>query len=178
MSKIGRKPIDINNVKIELKGLDVHYQGKNSSGVHTLPYFLEATVEENFLTIALKSNPRENKKFWGLHRALLANKIRGATQNFEKKLVIKGLGFKAEVAGKNIKFSLGYSHKIDFVLPDKVLFSVDKTGQNLTVQSFDKELLGKVCDQIRSFRVPEPYKGTGIRYEDEIIIRKAGKTKA
>lgn len=178
MSKIGRKPIDVNNVKIELKGPDIHYQGKNASGVHTLPYFLGATVENNLLKIDLKSNPRENKKFWGLHRALLANKIYGANQNFEKKLVIKGLGFKAEVSGKNVKFTLGYSHKIDFVLPDNILFSTDKTGQNLTVQSFDKELLGKVCDQIRSLRTPEPYKGTGIRYEDEVIIRKAGKTKA
>ena len=178
MSKIGRKPIDVNNVKIELKGLEIHYSGKNSSGVHILPYFLEAAVEDGFLKISLKSNPRQNKKFWGLHRALLANKIHGARQNFEKKLVIKGLGFKAEVSGKNIKFTLGYSHKVDFALPDNVLFSADKTGQNLTVQSFDKELLGKVCDQMRSLRVPEPYKGTGIRYEDEVIIRKAGKTKA
>jgi len=178
MSKIGRKPIDVNNVKIELKGPDVHYQGKNASGIHTLPYFLEATLEDNHLKIDLKSNPRQNKKFWGLHRALLANKIYGASQNFEKKLLIKGLGFKAELSGRNVKFALGYSHKVEFTLPDNVLFNVDKTGQNLTLQSFDKELLGKVCDQIRSLRPPEPYKGTGIRYEDEVIIRKAGKTKA
>lgn len=178
MSKIGRRPIDVKDVKVELKGSEVSYHGKNSSGVHILPYFLQATLQDGFLKLDMTGNPRQNKKFWGLHRALLANKIFGATKNFEKKLMIKGLGFKAELTGRNIKFSLGYSHKIDFALPDNVSFVVDKTGQNLTLQSFDKELLGKVCDQIRSFRPPEPYKGTGIRYENEVIIRKAGKTKA
>jgi large subunit ribosomal protein L6 len=178
MSKIGRMPIDVKDVKIELKGNDVHYQGKNSSGVHTVPHFLQVLVENDSLNIEMKSKAKQNNKFWGLHRALLANKVYGAKQNFEKKLIIKGLGYKAELSGKNVRLSLGYSHKIDFVLPENVIFNVDKSGQNLTVQSFDKELLGKVCDQIRSFRKPEPYKGTGIRYSDEIIIRKAGKTKA
>jgi len=178
MSKIGRRPIDIRDVKVEVSGSDVSYQGKNSSGVHVLPHFLQATLQDGFLKLNMTGNPRQNKRFWGLHRALLANKIYGARKNFEKKLIIKGLGFKAELAGKIVKFSLGYSHKIELVLPEGVSFSADKTGQNLTLQSFNKELLGMFCDQIRSLRVPEPYKGTGIRYEDEVIIRKAGKTKA
>ena len=178
MSKIGRMPISVKDVKVEVDGSDISYQGKNASGTHALPHFLQATVEDEFLKIEMKGNARQNRKFWGLHRALLANKIYGAKQNFEKKLEIKGLGYKAEVSGKKVKLTLGYSHKIDFELPENIIFNVDKSGQNLTVQSFDKELLGKVCDQIRSFRVPEPYKGTGIRYSDEVIIRKAGKTKA
>jgi large subunit ribosomal protein L6 len=179
MSKIGRMPINTAGVKVEVKGCEVHFSGKNASGVHVLPPFLEVVkLSDDSIKLDMKSTARQNRKFWGLHRALLFNKIQGANKNFEKQLVIKGLGFKAEVAGKNVKMSLGYSHKIDYVLPEKVTLQVDKTGQNLVFQSFDKELLGKVCDQIRSFRTPEPYKGTGIRYLDEVIIRKAGKTKA
>jgi large subunit ribosomal protein L6 len=115
---------------------------------------------------------------WGLHRALLANMIKGAETGFEQKMTIVGLGFKALLSGKKVTLTLGYTHKIDYELPEKVTLEVDKTGQMLTFRSSDKFILGNVCDAIRSFRPPEPYKGTGIIRAGEVVIRKAGKTKA
>ena len=120
---------------------------------------------------------RRLKKFWGMHRALLANLIKGAGTKFEKKLEINGLGFKASLAGKQATFVLGYTHKIELAIPEGISLEIDKTGQKLTFKGSNKELLGQVCDTVRSFRVPEPYKGTGIKLEDERIIRKAGKAK-
>ena len=98
-----------------------------------------------------------------MHRALLANKIKGIQQDFEKIVQINGLGFKAAVSGSKVVFSLGYSHKIDFNLPKDVTLEVDKTGQRLVFRSPDKEQLGQVCSQVRALRPPEPYKGTGIK---------------
>lgn len=177
MSKIGRKPIDISNTQVDIKGQEIHYKGKFDSGVYVLPEFITATLEDKILKLSLLDNA--NKKFWGLHRALLANKLQGASELFEKKLQIIGLGFKAELlAGHKVKLSLGYSHKIEQDLPKEVTLELDKTGQNLTFKSSNKQVLGQICATIRSFRPPEPYKGTGIKLSTEVIKRKAGKTKA
>jgi len=178
MSKIGRMPINIDGVAIDLKGQNVHYNGKNSSGVHELPSFIKVEVKDNNLSLSLTDDDHQNYKFWGLHRALLANKIYGAVKDFERKLIIKGLGYKALLSGKKITLSLGFSHKIEVTLPNSVSLEVDKSGQNLTFKSYDKQLLGQTCDKIRSFRPPEPYKGTGVRFADEIVRRKAGKAKS
>lgn len=177
MSKIGKKPIDLNNAQIEIVGQEVRYKGKTTSGVYHLPEFIKAESDGKRLKLVLLGDS-ENKKFWGLHRALLANKIKGASELFDKKVQIVGLGFKAELMGSKIKFSLGFSHKIEIELPKIVSLEVDKSGQNLVFRSFDKEVLGQICADIRSLRPPEPYKGTGIRVGNEVIIRKAGKTKA
>ncbi len=185
MSKIGRKSIQLNDVAVEVKGQSVTYKGKNASGVYELPSYFEVTLADKSLSINFKKELaankrfiRDNKKFWGLHRALLANLIAGAQKPFEKQLKINGLGFKAELTGQKMKFSLGYSHKIDLALPKEVAVEIDKTGQLLTFKSANKEALGLMCDKVRSLRPPEPYKGTGIKLVDEVIIRKAGKTKA
>ncbi len=115
---------------------------------------------------------------WGLHRALLANKVKGVDTGFEKKVKIVGLGYKAQPSGKKLTFSLGYSHKVYYQLPEGVDVVVDKTGQNLVFKAADKFLLGNACDAVRALRFPEPYKGTGIIREGDVIIRKAGKAKA
>lgn len=177
MSKIGRKPIDLNNTQVQIDGQVISYKGKNASGSYTLPDFLKAESDGKQLKLVLLKE-RDNKKFWGLHRALLFNTLKGASDLFVKKLIITGLGFKAELAGSKIKLSLGYSHKIEVELPKNVTLELDKSGQNLTFKSFDKEVLGQICADIRALRPPEPYKGTGIKLENETIIRKAGKTKA
>ena len=143
-----------------------------------MPEEFAATLKDNTLAISIKKDTRSVRALWGLHRALLANKIKGVEVGFEQKVKIVGLGYKAQLSGKKMVLSLGYSHKIDYVLPDGVTLNVDKTGQQLVFKSHDKWLLGKVCDDVRSFRTPEPYKGTGIMLADEIIIRKAGKTGA
>jgi large subunit ribosomal protein L6 len=125
-----------------------------------------------------KKGVRTINNVWGLHRALLANKIQGAAQGFEKNLEINGLGYKAVPSGRKVVFTLGHSHKIDFELPEGVTLETDKTGQKLSVKSVDKEVLGQVCSLIRALKPPEPYKGTGIKEAGEVITRKAGKTKA
>lgn len=179
MSKIGRKPIDIGSAKIEIKGQEVHYSGKKGSGVYVLPEGMTAKLDGKLLYLTFENkNGSDANRIWGLNRALLANHIKGIQQDFEKVLQINGLGFKAAVSGNKIVFSLGFSHKIDFTLPKDVSLEVDKTGQRLTFRSPNKELMGLVCSQVRALRPPEPYKGTGVKLETEVIARKAGKTKA
>src|SRR5271154_745255 len=178
MSKIGRKPIDLENVAVEIKGQDVHYKGPNASGVYVVSDLLKPELVDKHIVLTAAKKTRDLNSVWGLNRALLANKIKGANQGFSKELIITGLGFKAVLTGSKVVFSLGYSHKIDFDLPKNVSLEIDKTGQRLTFKSPDKELVGFVCSQVKAFRVPEPYKGTGIKLSTETIFRKAGKTKA
>jgi large subunit ribosomal protein L6 len=178
MSKIGRKPIEIGGAQIEIKDREIHYKGKKASGVYVLDKGLSAELKGKELYITPKAVTPDTNRLWGLHRALLANKIKGADTGFEKQLRIVGLGFKAALAGSKMQFSLGYSHKIDMELPKDVAVEIDKTGQLLTFRSFDKDLLGQVCSDVRALRPPEPYKGTGIQYVNEVIIRKAGKAKS
>lgn len=184
MSKVGRKPIPVGGVTVEIKGQDVHYKGKKASGLHSIPASLQVALENGALLLTLNPESKKIEKIkdlnrvWGLHRALLCNKITGANVEFEKKINIIGLGYKAILSGKMITLSLGYSHKIDFELPENISLEIDKSGQNLIFRSSDKELVGKVCSTVRSFRPPEPYKGTGIKLSTEVITRKAGKTKA
>ena len=178
MSKIGRRPIDIGNTKVEIKDNSVYYKGKLAEGVHELPSGLKAELKDKKLYISPNinfKNSRDINMFWGLHRALIANKVYGSDKGFEKILRINGLGFKALLSGSKIQFSLGYSHKIDFELPKEVKVEIDKTGQLMTFKSAYKDLLGLVCSNIRALRPPEPYKGTGIKYETEVILRKVGK---
>ncbi len=185
MSKIGRKPIITDDVQVEVKGQEVHYKGSCDTGVYLLPNELGAYLEDNKLFITAKKEEQMARKrvrninrIWGLHRALLAGKIRGAAQEFTKEIQIVGLGYKAIISGKKLVFSLGYSHKIDFDLPQGVSVDIDRSGQKLTVKSTNKFLVGQVCSEIKSLRRPEPYKGTGIKLSTEEIRRKAGKAKA
>ncbi|MCX5922246.1 MAG: 50S ribosomal protein L6 [Candidatus Dependentiae bacterium] len=185
MSKIGRKPIDIGDVKVEVKGQEIHYVGKKVSGVHVLPVELVAELNGKKLVITAAQDvkgahtaQREVNRVWGLNRALLFNKIKGSDVPFEKEMRINGLGFKAAVSGQNVVFTLGFSHKIDFELPKEVTLEVDKTGQKLIFRSSDKFLVGHVCSKVRALRPPEPYKGTGVKLANEVIARKAGKTKS
>lgn len=183
MSKIGRKPIDISGVQVTINGQDVQFKGPKSSGTYHLPNELKATLADNKLTLTptsagLTLSRRDLNRIWGLHRALLANSIKGAISEFEKRLEIVGLGFKAALTNKKLIFNLGYTHKIEFEVPKDVTVEIDKTGQKLTIKSSNRELVGQMCSDIKSMRLPEPYKGTGIKLATEVIQRKAGKAKA
>jgi len=169
MSKIGRKPISFGDVKVEVKGQEVHYKGKNHSGAYFLPDFLIAKVEDHKLSLLLKEGVKDKNNLWGMHRALLANVLHGAAKDFELLVEITGLGFKGTLSGNKITFALG--------LPKDIKVSIDKTGQKLTFSSFDKERLGQICAKIRSLRPPEPYKLTGIKVAGEVVHKKAGKAK-
>lgn len=181
MSKIGRKAIPLEGTHVEIFGQDIHFKGKHSSGSYSLPYEFVASIDNEVLSINIRpelSKRRALNMAWGLHRALLANKIKGASVLFERQLEIVGLGFKAALVGNKVTFVLGYTEKRELELPKGVSLQIDKTGKILTFSSPDKELVGHVCAIVRGFKVPEPYKGTGIKYMTETIARKAGKAKA
>lgn len=180
MSKIGRMPIDVSQVQVTVSGQMITVKAKSGEFVYEVPAELSIryNADEKKLSLWADNATREVNMNWGLHRALLSNKVTGVVKGFTKKVTLVGLGFKGQLAGKVITFSLGYSHKIEYTIPEGVKVDIDKTGQNLVVSSHDKFLLGNVCDAIRSFKMPEPYKGTGVVREGDVIIRKAGKTKA
>lgn len=177
MSKIGRKPIDTTGVQVDITGNEIHYKGPKATGVYVLPEGL--AIDKNDAKLRIVCSDKDKYAQWGLHRALLANKINGALKGFEQKVTIVGLGYKALQKGPQVvEFSLGYSHKISFDVPKDITIDIDKTGQNLIIKGADKEQTGHVADMIRSLRPPEPYKGTGIKLAEEEILRKAGKAKA
>ncbi len=178
MSKIGRKPIQLGKTAVDVKGQEIHYNGPKARGTYNLPDTLKAQVENGTLVITVAKPVRDANRLWGLHRAKLANALLGADRGFEKVIKIVGLGFKAVQTAGKLQFQLGYSHKVDYPLDPGVTVEIDKSGQLLTLRSSDKELLGHVGSEIRSLRLPEPYKGTGIQYANEVIIRKAGKAKS
>lgn len=178
MSKIGRRPILIRDVKVKIDGQAISYTGKHASGVHVVPKELVAELDNNKLKLTVVENTRENRQLWGLHRALLANKIAGAHELFSKQVKIVGLGYKAQAKGDKLEFTLGHSHKKEVALPKAISADIDKTGQLLTLKSFDKELLGKLCGELKTLRPVEPYKGTGVLLSTDVVIKKAGKAKA
>lgn len=178
MSKIGRRPIEIKNIQVDIQDNQIHYKGKKASGTYVLPESLKAELSQQGLKLTSAEVSAENNRVWGLHRALLANTLKGAQDGFEKKLVINGLGFKAAVSGSKLSFSLGYSHKVDMTLPSDITVEIDKTGQIVTVRGTDKDKVGHISDLIRSLRPPEPYKEKGIRLEKEKVLRKVGKKSA
>lgn len=178
MSKIGRKPIPVTSAKITIDGRMLTISGAKNTFNHELPDGISVQAQDKELLVTADRITRRHKMLWGLHRALLANKVKGVETGFEQKLIIVGLGYKATLTGKQLVLVLGYTHKIEYTMPDDVTVEIDKTGQNLMFRSADKFSLGNVCDAVRGFRPPEPYKGTGIMRDGEKIFRKAGKTKS
>ncbi len=177
MSKIGKKPIKIEDgvtVKIETGAVKV--AGKNGAlEVPVLPW-ISVAEKEGEINVSLLSKNKQARSNWGTMRALLQNAVTGATKDFNKELIIEGVGYRAEVAGSVLNLNLGYSHPIKFDIPNGIRMEVVKN--TLKISGADKELVGRVAAKIRSFRKPEPYNGKGIRYINEVIKRKAGKKAA
>jgi len=178
MSKIGRKPIKFSSANVEVNGKKITVKGPKTSFLHELPAEIDATVSDKELSVSCNEKGKKAIALWGLHRSLLANMVKGVETGFERVVKIVGLGYKAQLSGKKLVFSLGFSHKVEYALPEGVTVDVNKPGQLLTFKSHDKDLLGNVCDKIRDFKPPEPYKGYGIMLADEFVRRKAGKTGA
>ena len=178
MSKIGRMPIPVTSAKVEITGNIIKLSGAKGNLEHEVPAGITVTQKDKALLVSVEEVTRENKMMWGLHRALLANKVKGVETGFTLGIKIVGLGYKAQASGQKMTFTLGYSHKVLYELPKGVSVVIDKTGQNLILSSIDKWLIGTAGDQIRKLRLPEPYKGTGIIREHDVVIRKAGKAKA
>jgi large subunit ribosomal protein L6 len=175
MSRIGKQPVAIpSGVEVELKGaVLVFKKGSSVKELDTKEHVL-VKVEEGNVLFQPKSEDRQSRAFWGTYRALCNNIVTGLTKGFEKKLEINGVGYRAAVAGKVLELQLGYSHPIKYDIPEGVEIGVEKNV--ITIKGSDKQQIGQIAANIRGFRPPEPYKGKGVKYSDETIIRKAGKT--
>jgi large subunit ribosomal protein L6 len=177
MSRIGKQPIPIpKDVKIELKEDLLTVKGPKGELKRIIHPKVNVNMENDQVFISVYDDTKESRAFHGLFRALIANMVTGVSKGFERMLEIVGVGYRAEISGRTATFHLGYSHPIIFELPEGIDAVIDKT--KITLSGIDKELLGKTAAKIRSFRKPEPYKGKGIKYADEFIKRKAGKTGA
>ncbi|MBE0569938.1 MAG: 50S ribosomal protein L6 [Ignavibacteriaceae bacterium] len=176
MSRIGKKPVEIpKGVNINLEGQVIKVKGPKGELHRTIHPTIKAEVVESEIKFSRPDDLKESRSLHGLTRALIQNMIIGVTDSYKKTLDIVGVGYKAELKGKNLLLNIGYSHPIYFVPPDEVKLEVPAPTQ-IIISGIDKELVGLVAAKIRSFRKPEPYKGKGIKYSDERIIRKAGKT--
>ena len=175
MSRIGKKPVDFGaDVKVSSNGDILTFaKGKNSVDLDTKGN-VDFAIDGNILTFASKSDEKAHRAFWGTYRALANNIITGLTTGFQKQLIFNGVGYRAVVKGNVLELQLGFSHPINYEIPQGITITVEKN--TITIKGSDKQLVGQVAAEIRGYRPPEPYKGKGIRYADEHIIRKAGKT--
>ena len=174
MSRIGKNPVDLADVKVTTSGDVLTFSKGNKSMELDTKGNVSFNVEGNVLTFNTLSDAREHRAFWGTYRAISANIVEGLTKGFQKQLEINGVGYRAAVKGKVLNLQLGFSHDINYDLPEGIEAGVEKNV--ITLKSHDKQLLGQVAAEIRSFRPPEPYKGKGVKYVEEHIVRKAGKT--
>ena len=177
MSRIGKMPIPISKeISVGLQGDILTVKGPKGQLQRKINPIVEIGVEDDVIILSVKEKTRDSNALHGLHRALIANMVKGVSEGFQRELEIVGVGYRADISGRKATFHLGYSHPIDYDLPEGIDAKVEKT--KITLSGIDKELIGMTAAKIRSFRKPEPYKGKGIRYADERIRRKAGKTGA
>jgi large subunit ribosomal protein L6 len=176
MSRIGKAPIPIpDKVTVQFTGLSVTVKGPKGELQRTLPDGVSISQDGNILQVSPTSNARVSRERHGLSRTLLANMVEGVSQGFTRKLEIIGVGYRAQVQGKKLVVSAGYSHPVEMVPPEGVTFTVEN-NTTVIVSGADKELVGNEAAKVRAIRPPEPYKGKGIKYEGERILRKVGKT--
>jgi large subunit ribosomal protein L6 len=175
MSRVGKLPIVIpKGVTVKVDGATVTIQGPKGSDRHSIPAAIAVAVNDGVVTCTRADDSNATRALHGLVRRLIANSVTGVSSGFTRALEIVGVGYRAEVKGKALQLSLGYSHPIVYQLPDGIDAKVDRQVL-VTIEGNNKQLLGEVCAQIRALRPPEPYKGKGIKYAGEHIRRKAGK---
>lgn len=175
MSRIGKKPVEIpSGVKVALSGQTLNVEGPKGKLCRVLNDAVQVEVAAQQIQI-IPAAAQNNTAQQGLVRTLIANMVDGVTKGFERVLEINGVGYRADLQGKVLNLALGYSHPINYPLPEGITAEVEKQTK-IILRGIDKELVGATAAKIRSFRAPEPYKGKGIKYADERIIRKAGKT--
>jgi len=176
MSRIGKKPVQLpDKVQIALKGDIISVKGPKGNLERTLHPAVKLEINKTDVTVSTDTNDKKKVALQGLFRSLISNMVTGVTTGYEKKLVLSGIGYRAEVKGSSLILNVGYSNPVDFKIPAGIQVNVEKNTQ-ITLTGINKELLGQVAANIRDLRPPEPYKGKGIMYADERIIRKAGKT--
>ena len=176
MSRIGRLPVEIPaGVQVDIKGSFVKVKGSKGELQRQFSYLMEIELEDGQVTVKRKSDHPTERALHGTTRALIANMVQGVTAGFEKVLEIQGVGYRAELKGKNLILNVGYSHAVEVEPVDGISFDADSKTKQIKVMGIDKEIVGKVASEIRKVRPPEPYHGKGIRYLGEHVRRKAGK---
>jgi len=175
MSRIGKMPVPVPDaVKVAINGRIITAEGPKGKMQLDLPELTDAKLEESQVVVTRESEVKRARAMHGLARSLINNMVVGVEKGFVKKLEIHGVGFKAALQDKVLNLQLGYSHDINHNIPDGITVTVDK-GTNITVEGADKALVGKVASEVRSYYPVEPYKGKGVRYADEHVVRKQGK---
>lgn len=175
MSRVGKKPVPIpDKTKISFAGRVLTVEGTKGKLSRTIHPDVDLNIEDDQILLSIRRNDKKTKAQWGTARALVSNMVTGVSQGFERVLEINGIGYRAEVKGNAVDLHLGYSHPIQFALPEGVSAQVEKN--TLKLSGIDKEKVGFAAASIRKFRPPEPYKGKGVKFAEETIVRKAGKT--
>jgi large subunit ribosomal protein L6 len=177
MSRIGKKPVDLpSGVTATVSGQTVEVKGPKGTRAFTATDDVTIALEDNAVTVKPRGLSKRARQQWGMSRTQVANLVTGVTQGFKKEMEINGVGYRAAVQGKVLKLQLGYSHDVEFPIPDDVTVTTPKPTE-IVVEGIDQQVVGQVASNIREWRKPEPYKGKGIKYKDEFIFRKEGKKK-
>ncbi|MET4129672.1 50S ribosomal protein L6 [Roseovarius sp. MBR-6] len=177
MSRIGKQPVALpDGVSATISGQTVEVKGPKGTKTFTATDDVTITVADGVISVTPRGSSKRARQQWGLTRTVIANMVHGAKDVFRKELEIRGVGYRAAIQGNVIRLNLGYSHDVDFPIPDGVTVTAPKQTE-LVIEGTDKQLVGQVAANIRDWRRPEPYKGKGIRYKDEFIFQKEGKKK-
>jgi len=177
MSRIGKKPIEVpSGVTLTLTGQDVAVKGAKGELSFTLPASVSGTFEDNALTLTPVEGEKNASAMWGMSRTMVSNLIVGVSTGYKKELELRGVGYRAQMKGNTLSMQLGFSHDVNYDAPDGITIAAPKPTQ-IVVEGIDKQKVGQVAAEIRSFRKPEPYKGKGVRYVGEYVRSKEGKKK-
>jgi large subunit ribosomal protein L6 len=177
MSRIGKHPVVVpNGVTVAIEGQTVRAEGKLGALAVKLPPEVEITHEDGKVTVAPRDEEKRARAMWGMSRSLVQNLVRGVAEGYARRLEISGVGYRAAVDGRILNLQLGYSHEIKFAIPEDIKIVCD-TPTAISVSGADKQRVGQIASEIRGFRPPEPYKGKGVKYAEERILRKEGKKK-
>jgi large subunit ribosomal protein L6 len=177
MSRVGKAPIELpKGVSIDIDGSTVAVKGPKGALTRTLHPEMAIAMENGVVSVSRPSDSRQHRSLHGLTRALLNNMVTGVSAGYTKVLLIEGVGYRAEMDGKRLVLYVGYSHPVYFEPERDITFAVEDRGRKVIISGIDKEFVGELAARVRKQRPPEPYKGKGIRYENEIVRRKAGKT--
>ena len=177
MSRVGKYPVTVpSGVTVQIAGGAITVKGKNGESKLDLTDDVDTSIEGNLVWVKPKNESKRSRQMWGTTRALINNMVKGCSDGFTENLEINGVGYRAAVQGKILQLQLGYSHDVDFPIPDDVSIKCEKPTA-ISITGRDKQRVGQVAAVIRAYRGPEPYKGKGIKYETETILRKEGKKK-
>lgn len=177
MSRIGKKLVDLpSGVTATMSGQTIEVKGPKGTRSFTASDDINLTVENDNIAVGPRGSSKRARQHWGMSRTMVSNLVQGVTTGFKKELEIHGVGYRASMVGTNLKLALGYSHDVEFLVPEGVTVTCPKQTQ-IIIEGIDQQLVGQVAANIREWRSPEPYKGKGIRYKGEFIFRKEGKKK-